>query len=291
MGARKPVVAGQFYGGSPKECLEEVQGCLAARSVDEGLPERIIGGIVPHAGWVFSGDLAGLVFSAIKQANGEVDTFVIFGAAHRYLGIKAVVYDKGSWETPLGQVDIDEEFAGKIINESRAIRDPESHRGEHSIEVQVPFIQHIFGESKIVPIIVPSAEFDLELGSEIAAIISKTTNKSIVCIASTDLTHYGPRYGFVPAGAGAAGIQWAKDVNDKEFIDLAVKMEPRELLETAVEKGSACGPGAVAVLVEIAKELGRTKGLLLGHTHSSEVMERKFHQSSEESVGYAAIVY
>jgi AmmeMemoRadiSam system protein B len=291
MGPRKPSAVNRFYPESASECLEEVKGCLSAGPAGGKLPDRIVGGIVPHAGWIFSGDLAGMVFSAIKKANGKVDTFIIFGAAHRYLGRKAVIYDKGSWQTPLGQIDIDEELAEIIAKESSVVSDPDVHRTEHSIEVQVPFIQHLFGEAKIVPIIVPSAEFDLKLGRDIAKIISKTKDKRIVCIASTDLTHYGPGYGFTPAGVGPLGIDWAKEINDREFIDLALNMESYELLVTAVEKGSACGPGAAAALVATAAGLGRTGGILLGHTHSNEVMERKLGRSSEDSVGYAAIVY
>ena len=291
MAVRKPVVAGQFYNGTEQGCLSEVKECLQARSIQAYLPEQIVSGIVPHAGWLFSGDLAGLVFSAVKQANENVGTFIIFGAAHRYSGRKAAVYNEGSWLTPLGEIAVDEQLAADIVKKSSAVIDPDAHRGEHSIEVQLPFIQHLFPDAKIVPIIVPSAEFDLKLGSEIATIISQITEKKIVCIASTDLTHYGPRYGFSPAGTGPTGLQWAKEVNDKEFIDLALKMEPHKLLETAMEKGSACGPGAVAALVEAAKKLGRTKGILLAHTHSSEVMQRKLGQSSEEGVGYAAIIF
>lgn len=290
MSIRRPVVAGQFYGSSEKQCLGEIIECLGAYGVLEDLPERIAGGVVPHAGWVFSGDLAGLVFSAIKQANGQVDTFVIFGASHRYSGRAAVVYDEGGWETPLGVVGIDEELAGEIAGLDGAEANCDAHAGEHSIEVQVPFVQHLFPEAKIVPVIVPSMGFDMELGSEIAEII-KQSDKEIVCIASSDLTHYGPRYGFCPVGAGPAGIEWAKDVNDMEFINFALELESEELLRAALENSSACGPGAVSVLTGVVAGLGKSKGTLLAHTNSSEVMEKKFGESSEESVGYAAIIY
>ena len=290
MEIRKPAVAGQFYSGGDR-CLADVKQCLPAEPLEADLPERIVAGIVPHAGWVFSGDMAGLVFSAIKQSCEKVDTFVIFGAVHRYLGSRAAVYDCGSWLTPLGEIAIDEELAGTITKIDCAEADLGAHRAEHSIEVQVPFIQHLFGGAKIVPIMVPPAEFAVGLGSEIGGIVAEATDKQIVCIASTDLTHYGPQYGFCPAGAGPAGLKWAKEVNDREFINLAVSMEAQKLLETATEKGNACGPGAAAALVSAAARLGRTKGVLLGHTHSSEVMEKKFGRSSSESVGYAAIVF
>lgn len=291
MDIRKPAVAGQFYDDNPDLCLGEMQECLLARSIDVELPGEIVAGIVPHAGWIFSGDLAGMVFSAVKQVHEDVDTFVIFGAAHQYLGRHAVVFDKGQWQTPLGLIDIDEELASSIVGVNCADSDPRAHRGEHSIEVQVPFIQHMFPKAKIVPVIVPSAEFDLRLGTEIGDIILDAKDKRIVCIASTDLTHYGPRYGFCPEGGGPDGIKWAKEVNDMKFIGPALAMEPQKLLETSVETDCACGPGAAAAAIAAAKRLGKTEGILLAHTHSNEVMERRFGQSSEESVGYTAIIY
>lgn len=291
MEVRKPAVAGQFYDDNPDLCLGEVVECLEARSIDVELPDEIVAGIVPHAGWVFSGDLAGMVFSAVKRVHEHVDTFVIFGAAHQYLDRNAVVYDEGHWQSPLGLVGIDEELASSIVGINCADANPRAHRGEHSIEVQVPFIQYLFPKAKIVPVIVPSAEFDLRMGSEIGDIIIEAKDKRVVCIASTDLTHYGPRYGFCPEGAGADGIKWAKEVNDMEFIGPALAMESKKLLETAVERDCACGPGAAATAIAVAERLGKKEGILLAHTHSNEVMERRFGQSSEESVGYAAIIY
>ncbi len=291
MEVRKPAVAGQFYNDNRDLCLGELQECLSARTLDVDLPNEIAGGIVPHAGWVFSGDLAGLVFSAIKRVHEKVDTFIIFGAAHRYLGRNAVIFDRGRWKTPLGEVQIDEELAARILEIDCVCSDTEPHRGEHSIEVQVPFIQYLFPGARIIPVLVPAAEFDLRLGTEIGDIIAESKKKKIICIASTDLTHYGPRYGFSPQGTGAEAIQWAKEVNDMDFIRLALSMEPHRLLEAAVQKENACGPGAAAAVIAVAQRLGKTEGVLLAHTHSNEVMERRFGQSSAESVGYASIIF
>ena len=290
MNVRKPAVAGQFYGASQAECLTEIEECLPVGAIPGELPAPIVAAIVPHAGWVFSGELAGRAFQAIRQANGDVDTFVIFGAAHRYYGDGAVVYDSGRWETPLGQVEIDAELAGEIVDKG-AIADPDAHHGEHSIEVQVPFIQHLFPNAKIVPIIVPMAGFDHSFGTRIGELVTDKHGKKIVCIASSDLTHYGPRYGFCPEGTGPAALKWACEVNDMEFIDLALRMEADELLRSAVEKGNACGPAAVATVIAAAKAAGRVHGTLLGHTTSNDIMKAKFNETSEESVGYAAIVF
>lgn len=290
MEIRKPAVAGQFYEAGSEQCIAEVEQYIDCWRIDVELPEKISGGIVPHAGWAFSGDLAGAVFSSIEKINKQVDTFVIFGAAHRYIGHRAVVYDTGRWISPIAEIEIDEDLAAKIIATDCAAADKISHIQEHSIEVQVPFIQYLFPKAKLVPILVPCSGLAVVLGEETADII-RDEDKDIVCIASTDLTHYGPRYGFCPEGVGDEAIRWAKEVNDAGFIDLALQMKASQLLEGAEENASACGPGASAGLVSCMKRLGKKKGVLLGHTNSNEVLERKYHQRSEESVGYAGIVY
>ena len=290
MQARKPIVAGQFYPGQHDSCVDEINECLEARTLGKSLPETIAAGIVPHAGWTFSGSLAALVFSAIKQRHQKIHTFVIFGAAHGYFGQSPAVYETGSWITPLGEVAIDEELAGAVLSSGTAVSDSAPHRAEHSIEVQLPFIQYLFAGAKILPILVPPGGQAVALGTSVGGIITPG-GKKIICIGSTDLTHYGPRYGFTPMGTGAEALKWADRVNDQKFIDLALKLEPQSLLTSAAENCNACGAGAVAAAVAAAKKLGKTKGLLLAHTNSNEIMLRKMGTASAESVGYAAIIF
>jgi hypothetical protein len=291
MQTRKPIVAGQFYPGQHDSCIDEINECLEARTVSESLPETIVAGIVPHAGWTFSGSLAAVVFSAIKQQHEKVNTFIVFGAAHGYFGQSPAVYDRGSWITPLGDVAIDEELADAVLSTGPAVSDPSAHISEHSIEVQVPFIQYLFAGAKILPILVPPGQQAVALGTSVGQIISRDEKKKIVCIGSTDLTHYGPRYGFTPMGTGAEALKWADSVNDQRFIDLALKLEPEGLLASAAENCNACGPGAAATAVAAAKKLGKVEGLLLGHTSSNEVMLRKMGTTGADSVGYAAIIF
>jgi AmmeMemoRadiSam system protein B len=291
MQKRKPIVAGQFYPGQHDSCVDEINECLEARTLSKALPEAIVAGIVPHAGWTFSGSLAALVFFAIKQQHEKVNTFVVFGAAHGYFGRSPAVYDKGSWITPLGEIAIDEELADAVLNTGPAVSEPRAHISEHSIEVQVPFIQYLFAGAKILPILVPPGQQAVALGTSVGEIISRDEQKKIVCIGSTDLTHYGPRYGFTPMGIGADALKWADNVNDKQFIDLALKLEPEGMLASAAENCNACGAGAAATAVAAAKKLGKTEGLLLAHTSSNEVMQRKMGTASADSVGYAAIIF
>ena len=291
MQTRKPIVAGQFYPGQHDACIDEINECLEAGIISETLPETIVAGIVPHAGWTFSGSLAALVFSAIRQQHEKVHTFVIFGAAHSYFGTMPAVYDKGFWETPVGESPVDEELAEEILSIGPAESDCDAHRSEHSLEVQLPFIQYLFAGAKILPVLVPPSAQAIKLGENIGQIIRRNEQKKIVCIGSTDLTHYGPRYGFTPVGTGQTALKWASSVNDKKFIDYALELEPQQLLSSAAENCNACGPGAAAATIAAAKKLGSKKGLLLAHTNSNEVMLQKMGTSSAESVGYAAIIF
>jgi AmmeMemoRadiSam system protein B len=290
MQTRQPIVAGQFYPGGHDSCVDEINQCLEKEALGEFLPETIVAGIVPHAGWTFSGALAALVFSAVKKRHEQVDTFVIFGAAHGYFGRRPAVYEAGGWTTPLGNAPVDEELAHLVLSTGEAVSDSGAHRSEHSIEVQVPFIQQLFAQAKILPIVVPPTYEAVTLGTSVGDIVGQS-EKKIVCIGSTDLTHYGPHYGFTPMGTGAEAVKWAGEVNDRKFIDLALAMAADGMLVEAAEDGNACGAGAAAAAVAAARKLGKTEGVLLAQTNSSEVMQREMGSSSADSVGYAAIVY
>ncbi|MHC4474454.1 MAG: AmmeMemoRadiSam system protein B [Planctomycetota bacterium] len=290
METRKSIVAGQFYPGQHDLCVEEINTFFDEGTLPESLPETIVAGIVPHAGWTFSGQPATLVLSAIKRQHEKVNTFVIFGAAHRYFNQTPAVFESGTWITPLGEVVIDEDLAKQLLAAGPAVSDAQAHYSEHSIEVEVPLVQHLFAGAKILPVIVPPTDEAVELGRNVADIIG-SSEKKVVCLGSTDLTHYGPSYGFTPAGTGSEALKWASEINDRKFIDLALALEPEGMLAEAAESANACGAGAAAATVAAAKKLGKEKGLLLAHTNSNEVMQQKMGKSSTDSVGYAAIVF
>lgn len=290
MQIRKPVVAGKFYPAQHNDCIDEINQMLEEVSLPASLPENILAAIVPHAGWIFSGQLAATALAAVKQQQEKVNTFVIFGAAHSYANLSPAIYDRGEWETPMGLIKVDDELAEDILESNNAVSDPQAHHYEHSIEVQIPIIQHLFPGSKIVPIIVPPTAESIELGTAVAKVIA-ASSKTIISLASTDLTHYGPSYGFVPQGTGQKALQWAKEENDQQFIDLALSLKPDQLLENSRKNLNACGPGAAAAAVTVAKKLNKTKGTLLAHTTSSEIMQKTMNRQSSDSVGYAAIVY
>jgi len=290
MQIRQPVVAGQFYPDDREECLEQIRECLGSHTLSEPLPKPLVAGIVPHAGWTFSGSLAAMVFAAVQKQRGAIRTFVVFGSAHGYFGAQPAIDSSDAWETPLGRVSLDESLRQTLLQGESAVAAGAAHRREHSIEVQIPFIQHLFPEAQILPIIVPANESAILLGNAVADLPAEV-RAGMVCIGSTDLTHYGPRYGFTPMGIGSDALGWASNVNDRQFIDLALSLEPQRLLANAIENGNACGPGAAAAAVMVARRLGAQKGTLLAHTSSNEVMLRQTGTLHHDSVGYAAIVF
>jgi MEMO1 family protein len=290
MQIRKPIVAGQFYPDDRETCLAQIRACLPTEVPEEGLPRPLVGGLVPHAGWTFSGAVAALVFCALQRGRGSVGTFVIFGAAHGYFGAQPAVDGSEAWDTPLGRMRIDESLRQALVDSGTAVVDSSAHRSEHSIEVQVPFLQHLFPDARILPILVPVNDSALKLGRTLAE-KTRGSDATTIYIGSTDLTHYGPHYGFTPMGVGSEALHWASDVNDRKFIDLALGLEPERLLASALENGNACGPGAAAAAVAAAKRLGARQGVLLAHTNSNEVMLREMGTARADSVGYAAIVF
>lgn len=294
---REPAFAGQFYPAEPGPCRAELLGFLKASLRDFGTDgrtveaaERLVGGLVPHAGWVCSAAVAGKVFTALA-ASRSPDIVILFGGVHRFRGPQAALFGSGRWETPLGPVSVDGRLAERILGHTNLIvDDPYAHEDEHSIEVQMPFVKHLFPNAKTVPIMVPPVETADEVGEAVARTL-KAYKYDAVIVGTTDLTHYGPRYGFTPQGVGAKGNTWAKTENDRRFIELICSMKTKELVSEAAGHKNACSSGAAAATLAAVTALGATRGVLLEQTTSSEVLADQLPGEQHDSVGYAAIVF
>ncbi len=285
---REPLMADRFYPGAPEACRAEAERYCRLEPADlDAVRRPARGGIVPHAGWVCSGRVAGRVFAVLKQMASP-QTFVLFGTMHRVRGRVARLQGEGRWATPLGTLEIDEPLARQILDRTHLV--VESSMGdddEHSIEVQTPFIKHLFPKARILPILVPPVREATAIGRVVGDAIAASGEEAVV-IGSTDLTHYGPAYGFVPEGSGEEGYTWARDVNDRRLLDLMLRFQPDAVVSEAVEHHAACGPGAIAATMSAVTRLGATTAALLAHTTSREVLgDRSF----GGAVGYAGIVY
>jgi AmmeMemoRadiSam system protein B len=287
MRVRQPVVAGRFYPGGRAACLRAIEGCLPD-GPPAGLPDRIVAGIVPHAGWVFSGPTAAKVFVAI-QSQFTPDSVVLLSAMHGWGAVRPAVCADGAWATPLGEAAVDEDLARVLLEEAAGslIDAPEAHAGEHSAEVQVPFIQHLFPQARILPVMVPTDDRAVSVGQAIARAVARS-GKAVVVVGTTDLTHYGAQYyGFAPAGVGEPALEWVR-ANDKRVIDLMLQMRAAEVVAEAEGHRNACGAGAIAASVTAAGALDAQRGVLLEYTTSYHVDPRG---PASDFVGYAAVVF
>ncbi|HPZ10366.1 MAG TPA: AmmeMemoRadiSam system protein B [Candidatus Eremiobacteraeota bacterium] len=286
---RKPVVAGRFYPDIKEQCINELKECLEKERLTQKIEGKISGGIVPHAGWVYSGSTAGLVFQAIKEGHTS-PVFVIFGAVHVYGVPGPAIFAEGSWETPLGEIEIHQDLSEEIIKEGKGfiVEDISPHRKEHSIEVQLPFIKYLFPESKIVTIMVPPDKNALAVGEIVGKILSNYKEDCVV-VGSTDLTHYGMHYGQMDKGVGKDALHWVKNVNDKRLVDLIIALKAEDVVSEADSHGSACGAGAITATIAAVRLLGAKEGKLLKYTTSYDEIPSFGDPSS--FVGYSAVVF
>ena len=284
MPTRSPTVAGLFYPADRAACQKQLRECLQDTGMSK-VSDLIRAGVVPHAGWTYSGPAAAKVYAAIG-AQGTPETVVLFGAVHSWGVGESSVYASGSWRTPLGKVEIDEALATAVLDVSDGliVDRPQAHDGEHSIEVQLPFLRHLFPSTLILPIAVPPSVDSHTIGKLVAR-VARSMGRQAPAIASSDLTHYGPRYGMAPGGTGQLGIDWAK-ANDRRLLDLVVQMRADEVVTEATAHHNACGAGAIAAAMAYASELGASRGLVLQHTNSYEAMPLG---APSDHVGYAAV--
>jgi MEMO1 family protein len=250
-------------------------------------PIKAVAGIVPHAGWIFSGAVAAKVLKCISIKSSP-DVFILLGAVHTWRPRGNSLYARGSWETPLGEVKIDEGVASQLLDllGEDIAEDPAAHDGEHSIEVQLPFIKYLCPDAKIVPIAMPPHEDAHIAGKKIGEAVSGI-RKKIAIVGTTDLTHYGDTYGFTPYGYGSEAKKWMRE-NDLRMIELALTMKSADIRKEAERNRNACGAGALAATVSAARAMGAAQGHLIEYTTSYDVMpEGEF----QMAVGYAGIVF
>ncbi|MCK4649334.1 AmmeMemoRadiSam system protein B, partial [bacterium] len=261
--ARRPAVAGAFYPGNRLLLQRQVDGFLAkAKKVE--LEGKLVALISPHAGYIYSGPVAAYAY---KQLTGrDFDTVILIGPSHRAGFAGASVYNQGSYQTPLGLVEVDFDLASKIIAQDKSIRYiPQAHVREHSLEVQLPFLQRTLKDFKIIPILIsePSLKNCRILAD---AIFKSIKGKKVLIIASTDLSHYQPY-------KEACRL-------DKITLDAIVTLKPEEV----AKKGDMCGQAAVLTTILLAKRLGADKAIILKYLNSGDTAGPK-----DGVVGYGAV--
>lgn len=273
---REPAVAGQFYPAEAKELTKQVDDFLAQAAVEKST-EAILGLIVPHAGYVYSGQAAAYGF---KQLEGEsVETVILIGNSHRAYFEGAAVYDEGYFKTPLGEVEVDSDLAQKIITENKKIKaDKSVHALEHSLEVEIPFLQRTLKDFKILPILLGgNNKDDLRILSQ--AISKNIVGKNVLVIASSDMSHYPPYEQAIYADKKTYEAILSGQIEKLEDTIAQLKKENITNTQTFL-----CGQGAVEVLMMVMENLEAKKIKLLKYANSGDTAEDK-----SAVVGYSAI--
>lgn len=276
---REPAVAGQFYEGTKEALRRQLEGCFTTGfgagelpQVNEEGPRRVVGLVSPHAGYMYSGGAAARGFHTLAR-DGRPETLVIIGPSHR-VDTRVALDPSDGWETPLGVARVDREFLQALAKATDvATLEAHAHLYEHSLEVQVPFLQFIYGEEvQIAPICMgdQSLETACFLGEALARVV-KETGKDAVVIASTDFTHYEPKR--------------TAEMKDRRAIEAILAFDPEGLYRVRREvRLTMCGPGPTASMLFCVKALGASEAKLLSYYTSGDVIEEFL-----EVVGYASI--
>jgi MEMO1 family protein len=274
---RRAVVAGIFYEGNAEALRDQVESCFLSPfgpgklpAVNAAGPRKILGLICPHAGYEYSGAVAANAFFQLA-ADGKPDVVVVLGPNHTGLGSGLSIMNEGAWQTPLGEVEIDGLVADEIIRETSILDvDEAAHKREHSIEVQLPFLQYLYSCAfKFVPICFLMQ--DLESAREVGKALAETlVDRNAVVVASSDFTHYESQKSV--DSKDKAALKAVEELDEKRFY---------EILEA--QNVSACGYAPIAALLTYSKALGATKAEILTHKTSGDVTGDK-----TSVVGYAA---
>ena len=278
---RRPTVAGQFYEGDAEALRAQIKNCflhdLGPRKLPavnlRNHPRNIVGMICPHAGYMYSGPVAASAYYELAL-DGKPDTVVLMGPNHTGYGSTLSIMREGVWRTPLGDVEIDTQMANGLIHETNILDvDELAHRYEHSIEVQLPFLQFLYGNTfKIVPICFLMQDYDstVEVGRALEEVLD-TTNT--VVIASSDMTHYEPAK--TAAAKDQAALKAVTDMDAKHFY---------ETVET--QNITACGYAPITALITYAKGVNVKEAKLLSYHNSGDITG-----DYSSVVGYAAVSF
>lgn len=283
---REATFAGSWYPADAAGCEREIRRFLAGRTEDGPRAEgALVGGVVPHAGWVYSGQIACRTIERLRRgADPEPDGVVIFGM-HLPPGAPNVLMAEGAWETPFGPLPVAEDLAAELrARFPFRVESPARAAPDNTIELQLPFVKYFYPAVRILPLGVPPDEGTLGLAAEVVAAASRLGMR-IQVLGSTDLTHYGPNYGRLDHGRGAAAVDWVRRENDRRLIEALCALDPRRVIAEALAHENACCPGAAAAAVEAGRRLGAWRADVVGYATSYD------RQPADSFVGYVGVVF
>lgn len=283
MATRRSDFAGSWYPSEKSECRKAIEEMTKA-AIPCPPDMKFSGGIVPHAGWLYSGKVACSVIRCLRDGGSKPDSVVIFGR-HLHPGSRNYIMKEGRWATPLGELEVDKDLAEKLVSKFPFVEEtPSRYEQDNTIELQLPFIKHFFKDVMILPIGVPPAVSSLDIGEAVVE-MAEIVGRKIIVVGSTDLTHYGPNYGFTPKGSGGEAVGWVKTQNDKRIRELMRKLDAAGVIQESLMSHNACCPGAVATTIAAAKKLGAKEGMELSYITSYDI------RPDSSFVGYTGMLF
>lgn len=283
MKKRKAIFAGSWYPKTAQACEKEIRQFMADGGAHPQRTSELVGGIVPHAGWYYSGSIACNVIRRLAEGPAP-DVIFIFGM-HLRANSPNYIMTEGAWETPFGDLIIASEIAARLARQfSFQVETADRFTEDNTIELQLPFIKFFFKDSRIVPMGVPPAPHSLEIGKYAAGQAAELGLKAKV-LGSTDLTHYGANYGFSPKGSGPRAHEWVRNENDQAVITAMLALDPLGVLKEAGQKQNACCAGAAATAIAMAKAMGADTPEKIAYATSHEK------SPGDSFVGYVGIVF
>jgi AmmeMemoRadiSam system protein B len=289
MVTRSPVAAGSFYEDDPNRLGRQITKCFEGAGLPgESTERKLIAAIVPHAGFKYSGKIAAYAYKALAEAHPP-KTIILIGPSHKKAGTSASIWQGSAWETPLGELEIDYELGRILVAEDLIFnKELDAHQDEHSLEVQLPFIQALWKtKPKILPISV-SADLDILTAKRMGeALYRATVNRDVFFVISSDFTHYGINYGYFPFFGTPDEVENQIHVLDHQAIKEINRINPEAFIDLVKRtKATICGAMPIAILLNTLRAMKIEKGKLLKYATSAEVTGDK-----ENSVSYAAIVF
>ncbi|MEJ2638345.1 MAG: AmmeMemoRadiSam system protein B [Desulfosarcinaceae bacterium] len=282
MQVRKAMFAGSWYPQKAGDCRQEIEGYLAEGQQWPAVQGPFVGGIVPHAGWYFSGSLACNVVRCLAEAGGA-DVVAVFGM-HLHPESPNFMMTHGAWETPFGELPIAEELAADLMERFRfEVETASAFQPDNTIELQLPFIKFFMPDVRILPLGVPPKAASLSIGEAVAD-AAQQRGLSLKVIGSTDLTHYGRNYGLRSHGSGAEALKWVRERNDRRIIEAMVELDAPRVIEEALRHQNACCSGAAAAAMTAAAALGAEKPVAVHYTTSYDK------SPGDSFVGYVGIL-
>ena len=276
MAVRKSILPDGWYPQNEQAAAAELDACFR-EAVKFGLdaPPAAFAAVAPHASWFFCGSLAAGSLASLRDGT---ETVVVCGG-HLPETARPLVASEDAFQTPFGPVEADISLRDRLLSRFDFKSDL---RPDNTVEILLPLVKRRFPAARIIWLRMPASMESYRIGAALAQ-EAEGLGRVVSVLGSTDLTHYGPNYGFMPKGVGGDAFDWVRETNDRRFVDALLAGNAEESLRRALEEGSACSPGGALAALGFALTCGAAKGRLLAYATSADTLP------ASSFVGYASM--